>query len=34
MSERELLSEDWLRKTGFKWHQFDRQPEKHGNYIH
>ena len=24
-----LLTEDWLKANGFKWHQFDRQPEKH-----
>lgn len=30
MSERdELLTEDWLRAAGFKWHQLDRQPNKH-----
>jgi len=23
-----LLSEDWLKVNGFKWHQFDRQPNK------
>lgn len=23
------LSEDWLRDAGFKWHQLDRQPDKH-----
>lgn len=32
MSENEetdvLISADWLREVGFKWHQFDRQPEK------
>ncbi len=25
---REPITEDWLRAVGFKWHQFDRQPEK------
>lgn len=25
----EPITEDWLRSVGFKWHQFDRQPEKH-----
>ncbi len=25
----ELISEDWLMANGFKWHQFDRQPDKH-----
>jgi hypothetical protein len=24
-----LITEDWLREVGFKWHQLDRQPEKH-----
>ena len=24
----ELITEDWLKSVGFKWHQFDRQPEK------
>jgi hypothetical protein len=24
----DLITEDWLRSVGFKWHQFDRQPEK------
>jgi hypothetical protein len=24
-----LLTEDWLKASGFKWHQFDRQPTKH-----
>ena len=28
MSE-ESITEDWLREAGFKWHQFDRQPQKH-----
>ena len=23
------LTADWLAATGFKWHQLDRQPEKH-----
>ena len=23
------LTEDWLKENGFKWHQFDRQPDKH-----
>lgn len=22
------ITEDWLREVGFKWHQFDRQPNK------
>lgn len=25
----EPLSEAWLKANGFKWHQFDRQPDKH-----
>lgn len=25
---RELITEDWLKSIGFKWAQFDRQPEK------
>lgn len=25
----ELLSEDWLKANGFKWHQLDRQPSRH-----
>lgn len=24
----ELISEDWLREVGFKWHQLERQPDK------
>lgn len=24
-----LITEDWLKSVGFRWHQFDRQPEKH-----
>lgn len=27
-SERERITEDWLKSVGFKWHQFDRQPTK------
>jgi hypothetical protein len=23
------ISEDWLRAVGFKWHQMERQPDKH-----
>lgn len=23
------ITEDWLRSIGFKWHQVERQPEKH-----
>ncbi|WEX10340.1 hypothetical protein [Chelativorans sp. AA-79] len=29
MSDELLITEDWLREVGFKWHQFDRQPDKH-----
>lgn len=33
MSEKSLpggvITEDWLREVGFKWHQLDRQPHKH-----
>ena len=25
----EKLTEEWLKGAGFKWHQFDRQPDKH-----
>lgn len=25
----DIISEDWLRDVGFKWHQLDRQPAKH-----
>lgn len=25
----EPLTEEWLRSVGFKWHQLERQPEKH-----
>lgn len=23
------ITEDWLKSAGFKWHQFDRQPDRH-----
>lgn len=23
------ITEEWLKSVGFKWHQFDRQPDKH-----
>lgn len=23
------ITEDWLKEVGFKWHQLDRQPDKH-----
>lgn len=32
MSEMDMdapLDEDWLKAVGFKWHQFDRQPNRH-----
>jgi hypothetical protein len=25
----ELISEDWLKSVGFKWHQIEHQPSKH-----
>lgn len=25
----EPISEEWLRAAGFRWHQLDRQPDKH-----
>lgn len=25
----EAITEEWLNSVGFKWHQFDRQPDKH-----
>jgi hypothetical protein len=25
----EPITEGWLKSVGFKWHQFDRQPDKH-----
>jgi hypothetical protein len=28
MKDRILISEDWLKASGFKWHQIDRQPSK------
>ena len=24
-----LITEDWLKANDFKWHQFDRMPDKH-----
>jgi len=24
-----ILTEEWLKRVGFKWHQLDRQPDKH-----
>src|SRR6185436_19416447 len=31
MSEQQLhlITEDWLKEVGFRWHQLDRQPDKH-----
>lgn len=29
MENRELITEEWLRASGFKWEQLDRQPGKH-----
>lgn len=29
MNEHILITEDWLRESGFQWHQMDRQPSKH-----
>jgi len=26
--EKRPITEEWLRSVGFKWHQFDRQPDK------
>lgn len=28
-AEPALITEDWLKHVGFKWHQLDRQPSKH-----
>jgi hypothetical protein len=28
MTEHLPITEEWLKSVGFKWHQFDRQPEK------
>jgi hypothetical protein len=25
----DAITEDWLKSVGFKWHQMDRQPDKH-----
>ncbi|MGJ5203596.1 hypothetical protein [Bradyrhizobium sp. HKCCYLR20261] len=25
----EPISDEWLKSVGFRWHQFDRQPDKH-----
>ncbi len=27
--DKDPITEDWLRSVGFKWHQVERQPEKH-----
>ncbi|MFN4018214.1 MAG: hypothetical protein ACK4JB_22955 [Reyranella sp.] len=29
MVDPQPISEDWLKSAGFKWHQFDRQTDKH-----
>ena len=29
MVDPQPISEAWLKSAGFKWHQFDRQPDKH-----
>lgn len=29
MEQSELITEDWLKSVGFKWHQMDRHPDKH-----
>lgn len=29
MTDEEPITEDWLRSVGFKWHQLERQPNKH-----
>jgi hypothetical protein len=29
MDQASPITEDWLRAAGFKWHQFERQPDKH-----
>lgn len=29
MTNREQITEDWLRACGFKWEQLERQPSKH-----
>ena len=29
MSLRDPITEEWLREVGFRWHQLDRQPDKH-----
>lgn len=28
-SSDEPITEEWLKAVGFRWHQFDRQPDKH-----
>lgn len=27
--KKELITEEWLKNNGFKWHQLERQPAKH-----
>lgn len=29
MTEAVAITEEWLKSVGFKWHQLDRQPNKH-----
>jgi hypothetical protein len=29
VSDEVLITEDWLKSIGFRWHQLDRQPSKH-----
>lgn len=29
MSLRDPITVEWLKEVGFRWHQFDRQPDKH-----
>lgn len=29
MSDIVPITEEWLKSIGFRWHQFDRQPDKH-----
>lgn len=29
MNSAELITEEWLKEVGFRWHQLERQPSKH-----
>lgn len=29
MSDKKPITADWLKSLGFRWHQFDRQPDRH-----